>query len=180
MNIQGWFPLGLIDLISLLSKRLSRVLSSTTVWKHQFFSSQPSLWSDSNIQRSPKLQMQWYLDITSLEVIRIRWGHECWALMLGLVPLYKETPETSLPSTWMANVFSCVRLFAVLWLYPIRLLCPWDYPCKNTGVGCHFLLCRSSRPRDQTCVSWVSCIGRSILYHWAIREVILCESIDKK
>ena len=34
MNIQGWFPLGLTDLISLLSKGLSRVFSSTTVWKH--------------------------------------------------------------------------------------------------------------------------------------------------
>ena len=25
---------------------------------------------------------------------------------------------------------------------PTRLLCPWDSPGKNTGVGCHFLLCR--------------------------------------
>ena len=25
-------------------------------------------------------------------------------------------------------------------LYPVRLLCPWDFPGKNTGVGCHFLL----------------------------------------
>ena len=25
-------------------------------------------------------------------------------------------------------------------LYPTRLLCPWDSPGKNTGVGCHFLL----------------------------------------
>ena len=33
-HIQGWFPLGLTGLISLL---LSRVFSSTTVWKHQFF-----------------------------------------------------------------------------------------------------------------------------------------------
>ena len=33
MNIQGWFPLGLTGLISLLSKRLSRVISSTTVQK---------------------------------------------------------------------------------------------------------------------------------------------------
>ena len=43
MNIQGWFPLGMTDLISLLSKWLSKVFSSTTVWKHQFFGSQPSL-----------------------------------------------------------------------------------------------------------------------------------------
>ena len=46
MSIQGWFPLGLIGLISLLSKGLSRVFSSTTIWKHQFFSFQPSLWSN--------------------------------------------------------------------------------------------------------------------------------------
>ena len=49
MNIQGWFPLGLIGLISLLSKGLSRVLSSSTVQKHQFFGTQPSLWSTSHI-----------------------------------------------------------------------------------------------------------------------------------
>ena len=34
MNIQGWFPLGLIGLISLQSKGLSRVFSSTTVQRH--------------------------------------------------------------------------------------------------------------------------------------------------
>ena len=49
MNIQGWLPLGLNGLISLLSKSLSRVFSSTTTWKHQFFSAQPSLWSNSHI-----------------------------------------------------------------------------------------------------------------------------------
>ena len=49
MNIQGWFPLGSIVLISLQSKGLSRVFSSTTVQKHQFFSVLPSLWSSSHI-----------------------------------------------------------------------------------------------------------------------------------
>ena len=34
MNIQGWFPLGLTSLISLRSKGLSRVFSSTTVLQH--------------------------------------------------------------------------------------------------------------------------------------------------
>ena len=42
MNIRGWFPLRLTCLISLLSKGLARVFSSTTVRKHQFFSAQPS------------------------------------------------------------------------------------------------------------------------------------------
>ena len=49
MNIQCWFPLGLTGLISLLSKGLSRVFSSTTIWKHQFLGAQPSLWSNSQI-----------------------------------------------------------------------------------------------------------------------------------
>ena len=50
MNIQGWFPLGLTGLISLLSRVHSRVFSSTAVWKHQFFGAQPSLWSHSYIR----------------------------------------------------------------------------------------------------------------------------------
>ena len=51
MTIRGWLPLGLTGLISLLSKRLSRVFFSTTVQKHQFFGSQPSLWANSHIHR---------------------------------------------------------------------------------------------------------------------------------
>ena len=49
MNIQGWFPLGLTGLISLLSKGLSRVFSSTTVWKYQFWEAQPFLWPNSHM-----------------------------------------------------------------------------------------------------------------------------------
>ena len=49
MSIQGWFPLGLTGLISLQSKGLSkRVFSNTTVRKHQFFSTQPSLFPNSH------------------------------------------------------------------------------------------------------------------------------------
>ena len=51
MNIQGWFPLGLTGLISLQSKGLSKVFSSITIWKHQFFVTQLSLWSNSHMQR---------------------------------------------------------------------------------------------------------------------------------
>ena len=49
MNIQDWFSLELTSLISLQSKRLSGVFSSTTILKHQFFGAQPSLWSKSHI-----------------------------------------------------------------------------------------------------------------------------------
>ena len=51
MNIQDWFPLGSTGLISLQSKGLSRVFSSTTVQKHRFFGTQPSLWSNSGTYR---------------------------------------------------------------------------------------------------------------------------------
>ena len=60
----------------------------------------------------------------------------------------------------------------LLWshgLLPARLLCTWDFPGKNTEVGCYFLLQGSSLPRDWT---WVCCIGKWILYHWAIREAL--------
>ena len=49
MNIQGWFPLRSTSFISLQSKGLSGIFSSTTMWKHPFFSTQPSLWSNSYI-----------------------------------------------------------------------------------------------------------------------------------
>ena len=49
MNIQDWFPLGLICLISFQSKGLSRVFSNTTVQKYQFLSTQPSLQSNPHI-----------------------------------------------------------------------------------------------------------------------------------
>ena len=48
VNIQDWFILGWIGWISLQSKGLSRVFN-TTVQKHQFFSTQPSLQSNSHI-----------------------------------------------------------------------------------------------------------------------------------
>ena len=49
MNIQGRFPLGWTDWISLQYKGLSRVFSSTTVQKHQFINPQPFLRSNCHI-----------------------------------------------------------------------------------------------------------------------------------
>ena len=53
MNTQDWSPLGWTGWISLLSKRLSRVFSNTTVRKHQFFSAQLSSYSNSHIHTWP-------------------------------------------------------------------------------------------------------------------------------
>ena len=49
INVYDWFPLGLTGLISLLSKGLPGVFFNTRVRRHQFFSTQPSLWSNSYI-----------------------------------------------------------------------------------------------------------------------------------
>ena len=53
MNIQGWFALGWTGWISLQSKGLSRVFSSTTVQKYHFFGTQLSLQSNSHIHTWP-------------------------------------------------------------------------------------------------------------------------------
>ena len=60
MSIQGWFPLGLTGLISLLSKSLSSIFSNITVQKHQFFIAQFSLRSNSHINT-------WLLENHSLD-----------------------------------------------------------------------------------------------------------------
>ena len=58
---------------------------------------------------------------------------------------------------------SVVSSSTTVWKY-CRLLCPWDFPDKNTGVGCHFLLqgvfqTQGWKPRIL--------LGRRFLYHWA-------------
>ena len=62
MNIQDWFALGLTGLISLQSKRLSRVLSNITVQKRQFLGAQFSLWSNSHIHTWLKEKSYLWLD----------------------------------------------------------------------------------------------------------------------
>ena len=56
-------------------------------------------------------------------------------------------------------MLSCVGLFATPWTIAARLLCPWDYPGKNIGVGSHSLLqgifpTQGSNPRPHS-----SCIA---------------------
>ena len=45
------------------------------------------------------------------------------------------------PNPCELSCFRCVQRFATPWTTaPTRLLCPWDFPGKNAGVCCHFLL----------------------------------------
>ena len=74
----GWFPLGLTGFISLRSKRLSRVLSSTTVRKHQFFGAQPSL-------RSNSLTCTWYWKNHSFDSMGLWWQSDVSAVCCAVL-----------------------------------------------------------------------------------------------
>ena len=65
-NTQGWSPLGWTVWISLQSKGLSRVFSSTTVQRHQFFGTQLSSQSNSHIHTWPLEKPLPWLDVTLL------------------------------------------------------------------------------------------------------------------
>ena len=119
MNNQDWFPLGLTGWISLQSKGLSRVFSSTTIWKDQFFGAQPSLWWNSHIHA---------------------WLHD---MSLQSCPTLCDLMECSLPGTPVHGILQA------------RIL-KWMAMPSSRG---------SSQPRDRTCISYVSCIGRWVLYH---------------
>ena len=68
---------------------------------------------------------------------------------------------------FMLSRFSLVRLFTTLWTVcsPPGSSVHWDSPGKNIGVGCHTLLQGIFLTRDLTHVSYVSYIGRQVLYH---------------
>ena len=87
----------------------------------------------------------------------------------------RSRPKTCLCACPVTNLF----LTLCDWshgLYPARPLCPWDFPGKNTGVGCRFLLQRifPIQGSDQTRVSCVFCTGRWILDHWATGKPQYC------
>ena len=86
MNIQVWFPLGLTDLISFLSRGLSGVFSST-IWKPQLFGAQPSLWSNSHIHTRLLEKPQLWL----YGVLLAKWCLCFLICCLGLSPFYGWT-----------------------------------------------------------------------------------------
>ena len=61
-----------------------------------------------------------------------------------------------------AQLLSHVRLFATHGLYLARLLCPWNFPGKNTGVGCNFLLLGIFLTQGLNPFSCISGISRQI------------------
>ena len=128
MNIQSWFPLGLTGLISLQTKGLS-VFSSTTIWKHQSFGAQPSLWSSSHI-------CTWLLEKPQLWLdgpLSAKWCHCFLKQYLGFLPRSKRL------------LISWLQSSSVVILEPKKInlpLFPFFSPIylpSSDGTGCHDL-----------------------------------------
>ena len=69
----------------------------------------------------------------------------CWVQGLNAV---RQTPTLLQGTNLCASRSVVCSTLCDHGLQAARLLCPWDSPGKNTGVGCHFLLRGSSRPRN--------------------------------
>ena len=81
------------------------------------------------------------------------WTHISWVCCIKSWIFYPASPGKPLCVCVSSSVMS-----DSLWphgLQPAKLLCPWDFPGKNTGVGCHFFLQRIFLTWGWT---WVSCI----------------------
>ena len=126
MNIQGWFPLGLTALISLLSRGLSRVFSSTTVWKHKFFSAQLSSWSNSHICTQKNHSFD-YRDL-------------CWQVMSLLFNSLSRFVIAFLPRSMVLHTaFSWVQLSMTPWTTALQTPLSMGFPRQEYWSGYPFL-----------------------------------------
>ena len=116
-NIQGLFPLELTGLMSLQSRVLSRVFSSITIQKHQFFSTQPSLGSNSHIHT-------WLLKKTIALTIRTFVG-EVMFLLLNMVTRFVTV---FLPRS---------KHLLISWLQSPMQSCTHDFRAQENKI-CHY------------------------------------------
>ena len=79
-------------------------------------------------------------------------GLDCHFLLMGIVPTREQTCVFCISCICFLVLVSqlCLTLCDPHELQPARLLCPQDFPGKNTGVGCYSLLQEIFQPRDQT------------------------------
>ena len=98
--------------------------------------------------------------------------------VLSLCPLILQDLHPSITPSYTFSLSAVLFLVAksrpaLLWphaLQPSRLLCPWDFPGKSTGLSCHFLLHGIFLIQGSNSHLW---IGRWILYQWATGETSL-------
>ena len=68
----------------------------------------------------------------------------------------------------------CLTL-VIPWTVPARVLCPWDYPGRNTRVGCHFLL-QGIFPTQELNLCLLPC--RQMIYQLSYKGSPMCVSKD--
>ena len=131
MNIEDWFPLGWTGWIFLQSNGLSRVFFNSTVQKHQFFGTQPSLWSNSHTYMT-----------TGKTITLTIWtfvGKVMSLVINVLSSCYSFSSKEQASFTFMAAMTMCSDFGALenkgchcLYCFPIYL--PW-----SDGTRCHNL-----------------------------------------
>ena len=62
--------------------------------------------------------------------------------------------------------------------WPARLLCPWDSPGQNTGVGCHFLLQYSIVYNTSSFYECVCFLKKIVIYFWLHCVLIAAHSLS--
>ena len=128
MKIQHWFTLGLTGLISLLSKGLSRVFPRITIRKHQFFGTQPSLWSNSHICT----WLQWITSITQSQS-NVEFYERYYILPLNvsyssfspLLSTFRKHLPVQMKTTARKQMTACWSMIMKEWRPPVLPLAPW-------------------------------------------------------
>ena len=168
LNLTIRLKFGLLSRL-LLCSRIISVMSCCQKYLHLFFSLQSTAFLILGVIRVGFGWKGVHLQEFAMEKATLLWNvlgpfhtNLCWITVTALI-----WGRGSRCGTCVCT--KLLQLCLTLWphgLWPARLLCPWDSPGKNTGVGCHALFQGIFPPRDQTCISYVSCIGRQVLYHW--------------
>ena len=83
---------------------------------------------------------------------------------LSLVPIVTVTTMFSdlMCVVCVLSHFSCADSLQPYGVWPTKFLCPWDFPGKNTRVGCHALLQGIFLTKE---IFYISCIDRQVLCH---------------
>ena len=130
MNIEDWFPLGLTGLISLLSKGLLKVFSSTTVQTHQFFTAQPSLWSHIYTWILWKKHSFKYTELVG-KVTSLLFNM-LYRLVIAFLPRCKHLLISLLQSRSTVILDPRKQVCHCIYFFPINLP-------ESDGTGCHDL-----------------------------------------
>ena len=117
MNIQCWFHIGSMGLITLLSKGFSRDFYSTTIWEQQFFYAQFSLWPNSHI-------LTWLLKTTTTTITYL-WLNTFFSQVMSLLFNTVSRFIISFLPRWLFSCSVVSNCWQPHWMQDSRLNCPF-------------------------------------------------------